>query len=281
MARTEADVAAAPIVELEHADVPAACALNAEAGWNQTADDWSGLIALGRGFGIHADGAGLVATATAFPYPSGFGWIGMVLVHTPFRRRGLASRLMERAIDELRARGLVPFLDATPAGQPVYERMGFRPVAALARWRGKGSGGQPPDAVRPLADVGQVAELDLAAFGADRSALLEALARREGALALHDPAGGYLLARPGRKAAYVGPLVAREPAVAVRLLESALARVSGPVYVDVPDAQDTVREALARLGFEAERPFTRMALEHDTAFGDPTLVHAIAAPELG
>ena len=49
----------------------------------------------------------------------------------------------------------------------------------------------------------------------------------------------------------------------------------------MPAAQTAVEESLVRLGFAVERPYMRMALERGTAFGDPALVYAIAAPELG
>jgi GNAT superfamily N-acetyltransferase len=281
MAAIEADIGVAPIVEMQETDASAGFALSKEAGWNQTAEDWSLLIRLGRAFGVRDRESRLVATALALPYPSDFGWIGMVIVHGPYRRRGLATRLMERSIAELRGRGLVPFLDATPAGAPVYERMGFRPVEALTRWRG-GAGGSAPPAVPPVADVRDIAELDRAAFGTDRSAFLADLLRRNGAVSLLDAASeGFLLARPGRTATYVGPVVARATGTALRLLESALAAISGPVLIDVPDRQSDVTDLLAGHSFEAQRPLTRMALDHDVAFGDRALIRAIAAPELG
>jgi GNAT superfamily N-acetyltransferase len=281
MAPTEADAALAPLVELGEGDTAAAFALSEEAGWNQTAEDWSLLVRLGRAFGVQEADGRLVASALAFPYPSGFGWIGMVIVHGPYRRRGLATRLMDRSIAELRDRGLIPFLDATPAGRGVYERMGFRPVDALARWQGQGGGSESADAPE-LTDVAEIAALDRAAFGADRSAVLPDLVARAGGLALRDADGdGYLLARPGRTATYLGPVVARETAAAFRLVDAALARIAGPVYVDVPDRQTALTGLLAERGFEPQRPFTRMALDHDSVFGDPQLVRAIAAPELG
>jgi len=51
--------------------------------------------------------------------------------------------------------------------------------------------------------------------------------------------------------------------------------------IDVPDRQTDVTKFLSSRGFDKERPFARMALEHDSGFGDPTLVCAAAAPELG
>ena len=94
-------------------------------------------------------------------------------------------------------------------------------------------------------------------------------------------AAGFVLSRPGRTGTYVGPVVARETETALRLLEAGLAAISGPVVIDVPDRQSEVTELLSSGGFRLERPFTRMALDHDSSFGEPALVRAIAAPELG
>jgi GNAT superfamily N-acetyltransferase len=263
------------------ADISGGFALSEEAGWNQTAEDWSLMIRLGRAFAVAGSSGRLVGTALALPYPPEFGWISMVLVHGPYRRRGLATRLLERAIAELADRGLVPTLDATPPGRLVYERRGFRPIESLTRWRGHG-GGSVVAGLPPVQSVDDVAELDRAGFGADRSAVLADLLGRPGAVSRRDPGtGGFLLSRPGRTAAHLGPVVTRETDTALALLESGLAAISGPVVVDVPDREGEVADLLLSRGFRAERPYTRMALDRETGFGDPTLVRAVAGPELG
>ena len=134
------DARDAPIDALGEDDLEWALALSAEAGWNQVAADWLLMLRLGSGFAVR-DGGRVVATSLALPYPPVFGWVSMVLVHEPYRRRGLATRLVERAMAVLTGDGLVPVLDATPAGAEVYGRMGFRPVGNLLRWRGTGGAG--------------------------------------------------------------------------------------------------------------------------------------------
>ncbi len=284
MAPTENDAAfEADPVELRADDAAGGFALSEEAGWNQTTEDWSLMIRLGRAFGIVGSDRCLVATALALPYPPDFGWVSMVLVHAPYRRRGLATRLLERAIAELRGRDLVPFLDATPAGRDVYERMGFHPLEELTRWRGRG-GGRSARALPSVlpGDLGAIGELDHAAFGADRTAVLADLLGRSGAVTRRDPeTEGFLLSRLGRTATHVGPVVARDTRTALGLLEAGLAAIAGAVVIDVPDRESKVASLLAARGFEAERPFTRMALRRDAAFGDPALVRAVAGPELG
>ena len=47
----------------------------------------------------------IVATAATLPHGGRFAWISMVLVAGDYRRRGLATRLMRRAMDDLASRG--------------------------------------------------------------------------------------------------------------------------------------------------------------------------------
>jgi GNAT superfamily N-acetyltransferase len=272
------DARDAPIDVLGADDLDEALALSAEAGWNQDAADWALMLRFGHGFAVR-DADRVVATALALPYPPVFGWVSMVLVHAPYRRRGLATRLVERATAALTDAGLLPVLDATPAGAKVYGGMGFRPVENLMRWRGSGGGSQVSSAEPDLADG--VSELDTEAFGADRSAVLLDLADRPAPVSALAAGSGYLLSRAGRTATQLGPLVARDAAIAVALLGRGLDAAAGTVVVDVPERATAVAEHLAGCGFVPERPFVRMALGRNAIGGEPALVHAIAGPELG
>lgn len=286
MASTElAERALAP------ADVEAAGRLVAQAGWNQTADDWRVFLELGRGFAVHGAGGQLVGTAAVLPYPSGFGWISMVLVDPAFRRGGIATRLLARCVQALKAQGMIPVLDATPAGREVYRPLGFRDGWAIQRWRRTGShadaAAPATPAVRSLrpADWAAVLELDARAFGCDRAPLLERLRRRsESFCCVLEEEGrirGFLLGRDGRVATQLGPVVAEDEAAAISLAGCADARLAAPVIVDALERHAGFARWLERNGFERERPYTRMALGRDSLFGDPARTFAIAGPELG
>ncbi len=272
------DARDAPIDVLGRDDLDGALALSAEAGWNQVAADWLLMLRLGSAFAVR-DGGRVVATALALPYPPAFGWVSMVLVAAPYRGHGLATRLVERATASLAGAGLLPVLDATPAGAEVYGRMGFRAVGNLMRWRGPG-GGEGGSPEPEIAD--RVRDLDGTAFGADRGGVLADLAARPAPVAaLAAGADGYLLSRAGRTATQLGPLVARDAATATALLAQGLDAVAGTAVVDVPEHATDVAAHLAGRGFAPERPYIRMALGSDTIAGTPSLVHAIAGPELG
>jgi GNAT superfamily N-acetyltransferase len=267
-------------------DIPAAYALSVEAGWNQTQADWRLMLDHGSGFGV-TDGGRLVASALVH----GFGpvsWISMVLVTRDHRRRGLATELLARCIRVLTDKGIVPGLDATEAGRTVYEPLGFRPTFALDRRVVTIMDNviSAPANVRPLVptDLPAVARYDAGIFGADRSHILRHLQKRAPELACVAEEGGkilgFVLGRDGREATQIGPVMADDPAVAIRLIDAALARVSGRVYIDSLDRHRELNAHLAMRGFDIQRGFTRMLLGRATPFDDPARTFAIAGPEL-
>lgn len=307
------------------ADLAGCLALSTTAGWNQTAADWSMMLDLGCAWG--SDGphpSGLVASTLALPFSAAtgqpFAWISMVLVTPDWRGRGLATRLVAEALGWLRGQGLVAVLDATPAGFPVYRRLGFEPTWGFARHRrdavdggvsptppvspkpppppssAPSDGGSEVDGasevdcgltIRPLAatDWPAILALDRPAFGADRTSLLRVLAQRLPAVATvaerHGALVGYCLGRGGREASQIGPLFAPDPATARALLGPALAAIPGPVYLDLADRHDALLPWLQSLGFREQRPFTRMVLGASVAPGEPSALVLMGGPELG
>lgn len=278
-----APISVLSLQRLDAAALPAALALSAEAGWNQVAEDWRVFLDRGAVHGVTGP-EGLLGTGAILPY-AGFGWVSMVLVTAAARGQGIGTGLLGRAIAALTGMDRVPVLDATPAGERIYRPLGFRPVFPLMRWRGMGDAAAPSmDGLRPVGaeDLPAIAALDAAAFGADRSDILTGLWQRAPAPALMLTAGdGFALARPGRQAMQIGPLVAPDEVAARRLLTAILARVQGPVLLDLPTRWDGLSRLLQERGFRQERPFLRMALDRQEAFGDPDRLFIVAGPELG
>ena len=279
----------APLAEV---NAPAAFLLSAEAGWNQTVDDWRLMLEEGEALGQFGPGGQLVASALLMPYDERIAWIAMVLTSADFRRRGLATRNLHWAIERCRERRLIAGLDATPDGVEVYRPLGFQDVCGLQRLRAEQPGAlrlpRRDVAIRSLQaarDLDAIARLDVRVFGAERRRLLTYLIRSEPRRALLAEAAGnlagFVLARPGRVALQIGPLVAQSPNIAVLLLAQALVGASGPVSIDVPDRQSEFREMLQTGGFEPVRRFTRMVQAAPDKLGDMAGCFAIAGPEFG
>lgn len=276
-------------VSLVESRLDGALALSSEAGWNQVADDWRLLLREGKVFGRvrRRDGA-LVGSSAVLPLGKRLAWIGMVLVTAGERRRGHARDLMRRAIDHIAASGAVAGLDATPAGLELYRTIGFDDTNSLMRMGcllPSPSGGGVGGGVRlaDTSDLTRIIDYDAQAFGADRSSVLRDLHHRcPDAAFLAESGGkptGFILARPGRVATQIGPLVADDPETAEHLLTAATAALSGPVMVDVFTRHRAMSALLARLGFTEQRPFTRMLNGALRLPNDRTILSA--GPELG
>ena len=285
MAASEFEIGTLRAEDLGDAD-----ALVKEAGWNQSEADWRVFLELGTVFAIRDEGR-VIATAATLPYGGRFGWISMVLIAGEYRRRGLATRLMERCIASLTASGLVPVLDATPAGREVYSGLGFRDSWPFQRMllKERSESRDPAQSLRvePVTgrDWNALCAYDAGIFGADRSAVLSRLRGRlpeaEGLVRSDSRIAGFLLGRTGRRAGQIGPLVADDGAIAAALLDHAINAVAAPVYIDVmSDKQETLTQ-LKAAGFVHERPYTRMMLDRSESFQELSRTFAVAGPELG
>lgn len=266
-------------------DIAGCIALSTEAGWNQTADDWTLFFDRGTVVGMLGPEGHPVATGAILPYGDQFAWISMVLVTAARRRARIGTRILKMCCTQLTQRHLVAVLDATPAGEQVYRPLGFEPLFGLTRWQGVGAGrAVMPPGIRPMrdTDLAAVTTIDAAAFGAKRSFLLESFFRRAPHLAFVTESGnGFALARTGRLATQIGPIVTANEATAAALLGAALDTAAGPVFLDLCDRWNGLSRELERRGFIVQRPFLRMALRHRTPFGDPARTFVVAGPEFG
>lgn len=265
------------------ADVPEALQLSAAAGWNQTAADWLTLmqVAPETCFAIECDGT-LVATTTLVCYGEQLAWVGMVLTNTRFQRRGFASRLVDHALECADARGIASVkLDATEQGLPVYERLGFRAEQEIQRWAATPAvvaGPSPPSsdsASTPTCSL--ELKLDRAASGVDRYALLQMLNRRIPPRCNHE---GFLLSRPGARASYIGPFVARNRDAADRLVRSCFNTGDTTWFWDILSSNHDAVSLASEFGFTPRRTLMRMVRGADLR-GNDNLTYGIAGFELG
>lgn len=104
------------------ADLSNAHRLSQAVRWPHRLEDWQFVAALGTGFVAEADGE-LIGTALCWGFGEKHGALGLVIVAPDAQGRGIGRELMTRVLAVLGDR--VTFLHATPAGQPLYEKLGF------------------------------------------------------------------------------------------------------------------------------------------------------------
>ena len=261
-------------------------------GWNQLEKDWVLLME-------YAEAVNLVAvlhkrilgSVTALNYANAVAWIGMMLVDKDFRGRGIGKQLMLAAIDKLENCASIK-LDATPAGRPVYLKLGFKDEYTLYRMthpaaREIARADHSPAAMKMrLADLADVAAFDREVFGADRTDLIARLHKSFPDLAWtireNNKIAGFCLGRPGQNYTQIGPVSASSHEHAEALMVSAVNEVPGrALVVDIPAHKTSTRQWLEAAGFNLLRPFERMYLKENPHPGRIADVYLIAGPELG
>jgi GNAT superfamily N-acetyltransferase len=269
------------IVRLGPDDALAGLALSTEAHWNQNEADWRFFLSRGNVLGVRDHDSHLIATAALLPYTSGNAWISMVLVTANWRRRGLATILVDACLDAAARQSLNPWLDATPAGAAVYGPLGFEPTLQLRRLRLENA--TPSRAgVTPALTAGELAHLiarDRLAMGFDRTALLTELAGRPRSHLLSS-GEAVALVRDGRKARHIGPLFAVQPGQALAIVHDIARTEAGPLLIDAISEQEEFLKGLIDTGWTIERPFQRMRFGGAGA-GAEKLPFAVAGPEYG
>lgn len=221
---------------------------------------------------VRIDGA-LAGTVTLLRYGH-VGFVGCMAVDDAHRSRGVGRRLLEHAHAAGRRAGITTFLlEATAAGRPLYDKLGY--VDEYETWNVARPGtAADPSALDDLsADRGEILALDQRATGSSRDVMIDGLLREQrGARARGDTLTGYGLVVGGR----LGPVVARDPG-AGRALIDRLAPFA--TFASIPVPNEAAVAAFAANGFAHVRSLRRMRLGPPIA--TPGWLWALASPGAG
>lgn len=266
------------IVELGVGDAQAGLLLSTETGWNQNEADWRFFLTKGTVFGMRDRSGRLIATAALLPYGERDAWISMVLVTEGWRRRGLATRLVDACLEKANRLGITTWLDATPAGATVYGPLGFMPTIELRRLRLANASGSKETALS-AGKLDPFIALDIGTIGFNRRDLLQELSGRANSKLVSN-GNAMALVRDGRTARHIGPLFAADPASALQVARDIAASETGALLIDAVAAQTAFLDGLTAGGWTIERPFQRMKFGRAAVQPDE-LPFAVVGPEFG
>lgn len=238
---------AAVLRNIAPSDATACAGLARAVGWPHRAEDWEMAIGLGHGV-VATLGPEIVATALWWLYGEHHAALGMIIVSPEHQGAGLGRRLMQALLAQTEGRSLL--LNATVAGQPLYEKLGFVLCGAICQYQGEvGTVARPVLAggttlrAATLADLPALEQLDEAATGLPRGPLLRAvLSAGEGTVLMRGgEAAGFSMERRFGNGLVIGPVIAADLADAQTLLAHGLqARQGQFVRVDVEDGSPLV-----------------------------------------
>ena len=223
------------------ADVGNAHALSVALKWPHRLEDWAMLQRVAQGF-IAEDNGTLIGSAFAC-HQGDFSTIGLVIVSDDYQGKGIGRRLMDMALETVPPRTAI--LNATLAGAPLYEKMGFKVFGEIQQRQGQAPSLEPVplkagDHCRGLAqaDTARLIDLANAGSGLDRSAILAdvlpgiergVVIERDGQLQ------GFALLRPFGRGLCIGPVIAQNTEQARHMIEELLSKVPYAfVRIDIP-----------------------------------------------
>ena len=259
------------------ADISLGLRLARQAGWNQMEADWRRFLALQPdGCFVGELNGSAVATTAAFIFGP-VAWIAMVLVEIESRRQGVATTLLKHALDFLDGQGVKTVrLDATAAGQPVYEKLGFVPEYPLTRYMGIAPVGcavhtfslEEHTSLERCAQhtlrfsTDQIAAFDCRMTATPREKMLARLFGESPDLTrVWDREGqleGFITGRRGANATLIGPCIATARAGPALLIAALDCCAGQPVFMDVPRDNAPAIEIAEKSGLSIQRHFMRM-----------------------
>ncbi len=261
-------------------------------GWNQTENDWKLFIENPNNVCLLAEADGkVIGTTTAINYANEEAWIGMVLVDKSYRGLGISKALLTEIFEKVACYKSIK-LDATPAGQRVYQKFGFKDEYFIARMTNLSLKNLPtidsdiqPEPIQSK-DIEQIIAFDEIVFGANRRQLIEYLLKEcldKGWLLKRDnKIEGFVLGRAGSRYHHVGPLAALNSNNAKLLFSEAMKNlIDRPIVIDVLWNRKQLVSWLNKMGFVKQRHFIRMFKNVNPLPGETDMQFLICGPEFG
>ena len=274
---------------MSEADIAVGMRLKAQAGWNQLDGDWRRFLDMQSDGCFLAELDGVPVGTTGVCVFGPIAWIAMVLVDAQLRGKGIGRALMEHALAFADRQGVRTVrLDATPMGQPLYEKLGFVAEYTLSRYGGamQAVAGAPFERVTAAqrTDFESIFHLDQAVSDTDRRKLISRLLaeRPEEARVVRqgDKLAGYLTVRPGCNALQIGPCMASAESGPLLLADAAARYAGRSVFIDIPQQNRAAASFAEQAGLTVQRPLVRMT-RGPRINEDMSRLWASSGPELG
>jgi len=204
-------------------DIASAHKLSLDARWPHRLEDWRFVRRLGTGH-VALDGRQVVGTILPWKHDPQHASLGMVIVDPQHQGRGIGRQLMALGLRDLAGRAVM--LNATRAGLPLYEKLGFKAVGDVEQHQGAAPRVRAVplakgERLRPVgtSDVPKLVALATQAAGVSRSRVIRRLLEvGEGiVLAEADEILGFAILRRFGRGLVIGPIVAPDAARAQAL----------------------------------------------------------------
>ncbi|PEY63233.1 GNAT family N-acetyltransferase [Bacillus thuringiensis] len=235
-------------------------ALSSYIGWDYNREEIDTVFNSGIVYGVWNERKELIASAAIILYGEALASIGMVIVHPDYKGRGIGKVITNSCMSSVSAQ--IPImLIATDEGKPLYEKLGFRVVSYVSKYicnsynvNHKCAENEECMMVYKEGDLEGIIKIDEGAFGTSRNEFLkQRIMQSEQCVVVKDTEEnvvGYGISIQTPENKIIGPVVAKNNAMAMRIVHDFARGHNGKLRMDVPEGKNEFMKELEVAGFK-------------------------------
>lgn len=235
-------------------------ALSSYIGWDYNRAEVETIFNSGIVYGVWNEGGKLIASAAIILYGEAFASIGMVIVHPDYKGRGIGKAITSSCMNSVSARTPI-MLIATEEGKPLYEKLGFRSVSYVSKYICNSYnaddhcvGNENYMMNYEVGDLEKIIKVDGYAFGTNRKEFLKKrIMQSEQCIVVKDKEQsvlGYGLSIQTPENKIIGPIVAKNDEMAMRIVHDLARGHHGKLRIDVLEGKKGFMKVLEITGFK-------------------------------
>ncbi|HEE9031382.1 GNAT family N-acetyltransferase [Bacillus cereus] len=234
--------------------------LSSYIGWDYNREEIETIFNAGIVYGVWNEKEELIASAAIILYGEALASIGMVIVHPDYKGRGIGKMITDSCIKSVLAHTPI-MLIATDEGKPLYEKLGFREVSYVSKYICNSYNAnnhciENEDYMMNYeeCDLEKIIKIDENAFGTNRKVFLKKrIMQSEQCNVVKDKEQnvlGYGLSIQMPENKIIGPVVAKNNAMAMRIVHDLARGHNGKLRMDVPEGKNDFMKELEIAGFK-------------------------------
>ncbi|MED0974858.1 GNAT family N-acetyltransferase [Bacillus paranthracis] len=235
-------------------------ALSSYIGWDYNREEVETIFNSGIVYGVWNERKELIASAAIILYGEALASIGMVIVHPDYKGRGIGKMITNSCMNSVSAQTLF-MLIATDEGKPLYEKLGFRAVSYVSKYICNSYNANDycvrnEDYVMNYeeGELEKIIKIDEYAFGTNRKEFLKKrIMQSEQCTVVRDKEQnvlGYGLSIQTPENKIIGPVVAKNDEMAMRIVHDLAKGHNGKLRIDVLEEKKDFMKVLEITGFK-------------------------------
>ncbi|GMR65364.1 MULTISPECIES: GNAT family N-acetyltransferase [Bacillus] len=248
------------VERLRKEDINDIVALSSYIGWDYNREEVETIFNSGIVYGVWNERKKLIASAAIILYGEALASIGMVIVHPDYKGRGIGKAITSSCMNSVSAQTSI-MLIATDEGKPLYKKLGFRVVSYVSKYicnsyntNYKCAEDEEYMKGYKEEDLERIIKIDEGAFGISRNEFLkQRIMQSEQCVVVKDTKEnvvGYGISIQTPENKIIGPIVAKNDAMAMRIVHALARGHDGRLRMDVPKGKDDFLKELEIAGFQ-------------------------------